>query len=81
MSALAQRRRALVEQSAAQRQAIVAAAGPLLQKAAAADRILAGLRRHRVAITALGAAVVLLGSRKLFDIATRIVTVYALFRN
>jgi hypothetical protein len=77
---LAERREALVERSRSERATILAAADPLVSKAAAADRILTRVRSHPLAVTAIGAAVVLLGSRKLFDIATRLVTVYALFR-
>jgi hypothetical protein len=77
---LADRRRALVEQSAAQRAAILAAAAPLVHQAAAADRVVSRLRRHPIAVTAVAGLVVLLGSRKLFDMATRAITIYALFR-
>ena len=41
---LAQRRRALVERSAAQRRALLAAGAPLAAKAAAAERLLAAVR-------------------------------------
>lgn len=41
---LAQRRRALVERSAAQRRALAAAAGPLAARAAAADRLVSAIR-------------------------------------
>lgn len=75
-----ERRKALVARSRAQRAAILAAADPLVRKAAAGDRMLMRVRRHPLAVTVIGAAVVLLGSRKLFDIATRLVTVYALLR-
>jgi hypothetical protein len=64
----------------AQRAAIIAAAEPLVHKAATADRLLSHVRRYPVPLAALGIAVVLLGSRRLFDIASRAVTVYALFR-
>jgi len=53
---------------------------PLLDKAAALDRIVASARKHPV-VTMLGAgAVVLLASRKLFGFATRLLTLYALIR-
>lgn len=77
---LAARRQLLVERSAAQRAALVAEAQPLLSKAAAADRIVSRLRRHPVAVAAATGIVVLLGSRRLFDLATRAITLYALFR-
>ena len=54
----------LVERSAAQRAVIVAAAEPLVRVAASADRVVS----------------IFLGSRRLFDLATRAVTLYALFR-
>ena len=77
---LAERRQALVARSQAERAALFASAEPLLRKAAAADHMLSRVRRHPIAVTVIGAAIVLLGSRKLFDIATRVVTVYALFK-
>ena len=77
---LAERRQALVARSQAERAAVLAAAQPLLHKAAAADRMLERVRRHPVAVTLIGAAIVFLGSRRLFDLATRAITVYALFR-
>ena len=79
-ASLAQRRQALVARSAAQRAAIIAAATPLLGKAAAADRIYSRIRRHPVTVTMIGVAVVALGARKLFSIATRVMALYALFR-
>ena len=80
MRQLAEHRRALVEKSKAQRAAILAAGHPLASKAAAADRLLTRVRHHPVVVTALGAAVVILGTRKLFNIVTRVFTLYALFR-
>ena len=51
-----------------------------MRKAAAADRILGKLREYPV-VTAVGVgAVVLLGTRRIFDLATRILTIYALFK-
>jgi hypothetical protein len=70
----------LVERSAAQRARIVEAAQPLLRTAASADRVVSRLRRHPAAVVAVAGAIVLLGSRRLFDLATRAVTLYALFR-
>ena len=77
---LAERRQELLERSSAQRAAIIAHAGPLLQAGAVADRLLSRVRRHPIAVTVGLGAVVLLGSRKLFDLATRALTLYALFR-
>jgi len=77
---LAQRREELVARSAAQRAALVANVEPLLRKAAAADRIVERLRRYPVAVALGAAALVFFGSRKVFDLATRALTIYALFR-
>jgi hypothetical protein len=70
----------LIEQSTTQRAAIVAAAEPLMHTAASADRVVSRLRQHPVAVVAVAGAIVFLGSRRLFDLATRAVTLYALFR-
>ena len=60
--------------------AVVSGVEPLLRKAAAVDRMVASARRHPV-VTVLGAAAVaLLASRKVFDLATRVLTIYALFK-
>jgi hypothetical protein len=77
---LAARRLVLVERSAAQRFAIISAAGPLITKAAAADRMVSRVRRHPLLVAAVVGAAVLFGSRRLFDMVTRGVTLYALFR-
>jgi|1186.fasta_scaffold157447_2 hypothetical protein len=77
---LSERRQALLAQSAQQRAAIIAAAEPLVQKATSADRLLSHVRRYPIPLAALGVAIVLFGSRKLFDVASRALTVYALFR-
>ena len=77
---LAQRRLELLERSAAQRAALLAAAAPLTEKAAAVDRLVAAARRHPI-VTVLGAgAVALLASKRLFGFATRLLTLYALIR-
>lgn len=77
---LATRRQELIARSAAERAAIIAAAQPLIHTAATADRLLSRIRRYPVAVTVAAGAIVFFGSRKLFDIATRAVTLYALFR-
>ena len=77
---LAQRRLELVERSRAQRATLIAAAAPLTEKAATLDRLVAAARRHPV-VTMLGAgAVVLLASKRMFGLATRLLTLYALIR-
>jgi hypothetical protein len=77
---LARRREELVGRSTTQRAALVATAAPLLRKAEALDRTVQRVRRYPV-VTALGAAaVMMLGSRKIFEIAARAFTLYALLR-
>ena len=78
--ALADRRHELARRSAAQRSELIVTAQPLLQTAASADRIVSRVRRHPVVVVAVAAAVVLFGSRRIFDLATRAFTLYALFR-
>ena len=77
---LAQRRDELVARSAAQRAAISGHARPLLDKAEALDRIVVRIRRYPLLTAAVAGAVVFLGSRRIFDMATRALTIYALFR-
>jgi hypothetical protein len=77
---LARRREELVERSLAQRTALVAAAEPLVRKAAAVDRVVTYVRSHPgIASVAVG-AVALLGPRKIFDLGARAVTLYMLLR-
>jgi hypothetical protein len=73
-------RQELVERSAAQRAALIAAAGPLLRAAGAADRVVSRVRRYPIAVGAVAGAVLLFGGRRLFDLASRAITLYALFR-
>jgi hypothetical protein len=77
---LAERRQELVARSVAQRAALVADVGPLISKAAAADRVMTKLRRYPVVIGVAAAGVALLGSRRIFDLASRALTLYALLR-
>ena len=77
---LAQRRQELVARSGAQRAAIAANAQPLVRKVEAADRIVERIRRYPLVTAAVAGAVVFLGSRRIFDLATRALTIYALFR-
>lgn len=77
---LAERRQELVERSAAQRAALVAIAEPVLRRAATVDRIAASLRRYPVMAALAVGAVALIGPRKLFDLGTRALTLYILFR-
>ena len=73
-------REELVELSARQREQLVAAAEPLVRKAGAVDRVVGYVRDNPALSATLVGAVALLGPRKLFDIAARALTVYALFR-
>ena len=77
---LAQRREELVARSAAQRAALAGHAAPLLGRAEALDRIVLRIRRYPLLTAAVAGAVVFLGSRRIFDMATRALTIYALFR-
>ena len=78
--ALARRREELVARSAAQRSALIASAAPLAGKAAALDRIVGTLRRYSVAAGVVAGAVALVGSRRLMETASRVVTLYLLVR-
>jgi hypothetical protein len=73
-------RQELVERSAAQRAAIIAAAQPLLRAAAAPDRISGYLRRYPAGIAIAAAAIAVLGPRKLLAAGARLLTLYTLFR-
>jgi len=77
---LAERRRELVERSSAQRAALVVAAEPLVRKSAALDRVIAQVRRYPVVASVAVGALALLGPRRLFDLAARAATLYALLR-
>lgn len=73
-------REELVERSAAQRAAIIAAAQPLLRAAAAPDRIIGYVRRYPAGIAIAAAAIAVLGPRKLLAASARLLTLYTLFR-
>ena len=77
---LAQRRRALIERSAAQRASILEGAAPLASKAASLDRVIDYVRRYPVAAAAAAGAIALVGPRRLFDLGTRALTLYMLLR-
>jgi hypothetical protein len=77
---LAYRREALVARSAAQRRAILSSLEPLATKAAALDRIVTTVRRYPVIVGLAAGAVAMLGSRKLFEMASRLLTLYLLVR-
>ena len=77
---LAQRREELVERSAAQRAALLAAATPIVAKAAAVDRVVSYVRRYPVLSSFAVGAVALAGPRRLLDLGSRAVTLYMLLR-
>jgi len=80
LQSLEMRRRELVERSAAQRAALGNTLAPMVQKAAAVDRALASVRRHPMLAVALAGGVALLGSRRLFGVLARGITLYTLLR-
>jgi hypothetical protein len=77
---LAQRRQELIERSAAQRTAMLAAAEPIARKAAAVDRVVAHVRRYPVAASVVVGAVALIGPRRLLDMGMRALAFYALLK-
>lgn len=77
---LERQREELVARSTAQRSGLVTSWDGIVTKTAAADRILSTVRRHPVAVGAAVAGVVLLGSRRLFDVSERLLTLYLLLR-
>lgn len=80
LQTLAQRREELVARSSVQRSALVAAAAPIARRAATADRALAYVRAHPLLSVAVVGAVALLGPRKLLELGTRAVALYALIK-
>ena len=79
-SALARRRDELVARSAAQRSALIASLEPLAAKAAALDRIAGTLRRYSVVAGVVAGVAAIFGSRRLIDIASRLLKLYLLVR-
>ena len=77
---LAQRRRALVQRSSAQRAAILGAAEPITRKAASLGRVVDYVRRYPVVAAAAVGALALVGPRRVFDLGTRALTLYMLLR-
>jgi len=75
---LQRRRIGLVARCASQRASIAAAAGPLVSKAAAADRILTALRVHPLIATLAAGALTGLVPRVLPQWLTRLWLVYSL---
>ena len=80
LQSLAQRRDELVARSSAQRSALFAAAAPIARRAATADRVLRYVRAHPVLSSVVVGTVALLGPRKLLELGTRAVALYALIK-
>ena len=74
------RRLELVQRSAAQRAALIAELEPLVTRAAAADRIVLKVRSHPVVTALAVGGLALLGARRIFSLATQVMSLYALFR-
>ena len=77
---LEMRRRELVERSAAQRAALITNLVPLAQKVATVDRAVASVKRYPVVTALIAGAVTLFGSKKLFSLLARGITLYTLLR-
>jgi hypothetical protein len=77
---LEMRRNELVERSRSQRAALMAGILPVAQKLATVDRAVASVKRYPVVAAAIAGAVVLFGSRRLFDWAARGLTLYTLLK-
>ena len=71
----------LVELSTRQREALIATAAPLAEKARAVDRVVTYVRDNPAVTATIIGAVALLGPRKLYAMAARALTFYALFRH
>jgi hypothetical protein len=70
----------LVRRSTEQRAALLASAEPIVRKAVVVDRVVTQVRRYPVLSSVVLGAVALLGPRKILDLGTRALTLYALFK-
>ena len=77
---LVRRREELVLRSSSQRMALVVCAEPLVRKAAALDRVVRYVRDNAAVTTLAVAAIAFLVPRKVLALASRAITLYALFR-
>jgi hypothetical protein len=77
---LEMRRLELIERSTAQRSALVANVVPLAAKVASVDRAIAAVRRYPLIAAAIAGAVTLFGSKKIFSLLARGITLYTLLR-
>jgi len=80
LQTLEMRRLELVERSTAQRAALRANLVPLVEKVATLDRAIASVRRYPITAAAIACGVALLGSRRLFGLLARGITLYTLLR-
>ena len=78
--ALARRREELVARSVAQRAALIAGVAPLADKLATLERIIGTLRRYSVVAGIVAGVAGLFGSRRLLDVASRLLSLYLLAR-
>ena len=60
--------------------ALIAAAQPIVHKAAVLDRVVAEVRRYPVLSSLVVGAIALLGPRRILDWGTRAITLYALLK-
>lgn len=77
---LQRRRASLVSRCAEQRAAVAAAAGPIVTKAAAADRVLTAVRTHPITLTLAASAVTGLLPRLLPRWVTRVLLVVSVVK-
>jgi hypothetical protein len=77
---LEMRRRELVLRSAVQRDAIMAHLVPIAEKVAKVDRVIASVKRYPMITAAIAGTVTLFGSKKIFSLFARGVTLYTLLR-
>jgi len=74
------RRHELLERSAAQRAALRAGVAPVVERFASVDRAVSSVRRHPMLATGIAAVVTIFGSKKIFSLIARGITLYTLLR-
>jgi len=74
------RRHELIERSAAQRAALRASVVPMVERFASVDRAVTSVRRYPMLATGIAAAVTIFGSRKMFNLIARGITLYTLLK-
>lgn len=70
----------LVRRSTEQRAALLAEAAPIVDKARSLDRVVSYVRRYPVLTSIVVGTIALAGPRKILDLGTRALTLYALFK-